>query len=284
MQNTKQVECSQCKIHYEIPIRRYNELKKLGQQNKFCSKSCFSLFRKNRIDVNCSHCGKVVSKKPSDMKSDKLFCSHACSATYFGKNRTCSEETKNKISESMSKYMSANPNPKRGKSYLDSEKTILVDREDFHWQLKCQFCHADFIISDPNNKKRKTCSRECRTKLIFKNRKYQNGSRLCVSYTNKIQGEIILESSWELQIAELLDLQNINWIRPEPMTWNDGQKDHLYFPDFYLIDYDLYLDPKNPYCMQKDKLKMAVIEEKINIIYGDLKLIKSSIDKLLIDK
>ena len=69
---------------------------------------------------------------------------------------------------------------------------------------------------------------------------------------------VILDSSWELALAERLDKINVQWIRPTPIQWKDDKGTaHHYFPDFYLPDYNLYLDPKNPAALkvQKEKLK-----------------------------
>lgn len=70
---------------------------------------------------------------------------------------------------------------------------------------------------------------------------------------------IWLDSSWEYELAKRLDELGIKWERPEPLVWVDkkGNK-HNYFPDFYLSDYDLFLDPKNPaaYENQKEKIKI----------------------------
>lgn len=66
---------------------------------------------------------------------------------------------------------------------------------------------------------------------------------------------IWFDSKWELRLAESLDLNNIRWERPKNgFVWNDtGNK---YFPDFFLIDYNVYLDPKNSYLQIKDKQKI----------------------------
>jgi hypothetical protein len=78
-------------------------------------------------------------------------------------------------------------------------------------------------------------------------------------------------------LAIFLDENSIKWVRPKPIKWNDGVKDRLYYPDFYLTEKDIYLDPKNPYCMEKDKLKMSEIGKKVRILYGDIKTIKEKI-------
>jgi len=78
-------------------------------------------------------------------------------------------------------------------------------------------------------------------------------------YVKKDGTPVWLDSSWEEALAKRLDETGVEWIRPEnpiPYVSTDG-KTHNYFPDFYLPQYDLYLDPKNPAAMiaQKDKLE-----------------------------
>lgn len=134
----------------------------------------------------------------------------------------------------------------------------------------CKVCHTTFYQSITSA--RTTCSRACQTYAATKIRSYQNGSRKPVYYNKPDTGEtVMLESSWELKVAEYLDSLAIKWTRPEPMSWTDNTgKDRLYYPDFYLPDNDTYLDPKNPYCMEQDKEKMQAISAKVNIVYGPL--------------
>jgi hypothetical protein len=83
---------------------------------------------------------------------------------------------------------------------------------------------------------------------------------------------VLLDSSWELHLAERLDFLNIKWVRPEALVWIDenGCK-HNYFPDFYLPEYNLYLDPKNPWAIkvQANKLKLLLTQ------YPNIKIIES---------
>jgi hypothetical protein len=83
---------------------------------------------------------------------------------------------------------------------------------------------------------------------------------------------VLLDSSWELALAKRLDELGVKWTRPSPILWIDsmGQRHH-YFPDFYLVDYDLYLDPKNPQAIkkQKDKLDLLLTQyTNIKILYS----------------
>lgn len=82
---------------------------------------------------------------------------------------------------------------------------------------------------------------------------------------------IMLDSSWELALAIRLDEMNIKWIRPEPITWTDKENNiRNYFADFYLPDYNLYLDPKNPYAIKVQKEKLDILLNQYdNIIIID---------------
>ena len=83
-----------------------------------------------------------------------------------------------------------------------------------------------------------------------------------------------LDFSFELVLAINLDKNNINWIRPKSIWYKDLEnKEHRYTPDFYLPDYDVYLDPKNDFLINnvnpslgyKDIDKIHWVEEQNNI-------------------
>ena len=73
---------------------------------------------------------------------------------------------------------------------------------------------------------------------------------------------VLLDSSWELALAQRLDELNVKWIRPEPIQWHDENGTaHHYFPDFYLPEFDLYLDPKNPAAVKAQKEKLEILKK-----------------------
>jgi hypothetical protein len=83
---------------------------------------------------------------------------------------------------------------------------------------------------------------------------------------------VMLDSSWELELAKRLDELCINWIRPDPIKWLDNDDvTHNYFPDFYLPDYDLYLDPKNPHAIKVQSEKLEILLRQ----YNNIKIISS---------
>lgn len=98
-------------------------------------------------------------------------------------------------------------------------------------------------------------------------------------YVKPDGSKVMLDSSWEEELAKRLDELKIEWVRPElPIQYltPDG-KTHNYFPDFYLLKYDMFLDPKNPYALRVQKEKLDIIKTIINnlIIIGTLEECKS---------
>ncbi len=98
-------------------------------------------------------------------------------------------------------------------------------------------------------------------------------SKIKVYYKQLDGTEVFLQSSYELKVATELDENGIKWSRPNPLNWfniNDS-KTHKYYPDFYLNDYDVYLDTKNDYLIKKDEFKIneVINQNKINLIVLD---------------
>lgn len=86
--------------------------------------------------------------------------------------------------------------------------------------------------------------------------------------------DIKLDSSYEFRVAKSLDDNNIKWERCSKFVYfdNKGLK-HTYTPDFYLPEYDIYLDPKNDYLINNirkgwefsDKTKIDWVMKQNNI-------------------
>ena len=77
---------------------------------------------------------------------------------------------------------------------------------------------------------------------------------------------IFLESSYELRVAKELDKNNIKWIRPKRLKWiDDSGKQRHYTPDFYLNDFNIYLDPKNDYLIKIDSVKVNLCSIQNNV-------------------
>jgi hypothetical protein len=73
--------------------------------------------------------------------------------------------------------------------------------------------------------------------------------------------EVTLQSTYELQCAEILNELGIRWIRPAALFY-DGRR---YYPDFKLVDFDIFLDPKNSYKAKLDAEKIHKVCEQNNV-------------------
>jgi hypothetical protein len=91
-----------------------------------------------------------------------------------------------------------------------------------------------------------------------------------------------LKGTWEVKIATVLDKYNIKWsnnIKPFNYYWNNNW--HLYFPDFYLEEYNLYLEVKG-YQRYRDIEKWKVLNNLIVVKKYDIK--KITIDDTYLQK
>jgi len=132
----------------------------------------------------------------------------------------------------------------------------------------CEMCQKSIEYI---NRKRKFCSNECKNLFhshiaITKSKLGGNRNRKACWYDSKIAGKVWLESSYELVVAKSLDYRDIKWIRPGYINWVDANGNlHKYYPDFYLVDFDIYLDPKNVFLQQQDKVKIELVQQQNNI-------------------
>lgn len=102
--------------------------------------------------------------------------------------------------------------------------------------------------------KRKPHTKE--TKQLLREKALASPHRRLKKWVVEYKG-ILLDSNWELELAKRLDEIKVKWIRPNPIPWVDEEGViHNYFPDFYLPDHDLFLDPKNPQAIKVQKKKL----------------------------
>lgn len=125
---------------------------------------------------------------------------------------------------------------------------------------------SKILIGKPGHKHKEE-TKELLRKAAIKNKLGGHTSKHRIVYKG-----VYLHSSFELKVAQELDKFGIKWIRPNPLNWIDESNvEHRYYPDFYLEDYDIYLDPKNDYLINKDKEKIKRVNEqnRVNIIVLD---------------
>lgn len=213
----------------------------------------------------CKQC-----QAPLEFKhKNRFFCSSSCSGTFNSTNRICSESTKQKISNALSYYYKGNTHH----THICQQQLLLnlkykhIRNKNLNEKLQlCTVCNIEFtsfknkrngfttICSDKCYIRRKQLNARGNKNLFYKNERY--------------------DSSWEIRLAEFLDKNNFEWIRPNSIKWIDkNNKQRRYFADFYLPKYNLYLDPKNPICVNQQQEKLSVVKQQINLIYGDINYI-----------
>jgi len=211
----------------------------------------------------CLNCNETISY---DKKNNK-FCSNSCSAIYTNKNRTTKKYT-----------LTADGYKNIVKS--NNEKRLIREERYYKAPNKCKVCNKVLVYTKRTNS---TCRDKCKSQLL---------SRLatlnpnCGGETNyrKFQYKgIWMDSSWEVDLAKWLDVKKIKWKRSRKLIlyWTDDKDNkRRYYPDFYLPELDLYLDPKNEYKLEQDKekLKRVIKENDIKILIGNVSEIQNKIN------
>lgn len=149
----------------------------------------------------------------------------------------------------------------------------------------CQNPECGILFIDKPSAKRKYCSPSCASKVRTNNPDFKRlareraikqgfGGNRCRGhhgwYTSPTAGRVYLESSYEFKVAESLDSYGVKWIRPSKKDafhyqLPDETRVRRYEADFYLPDYDVYLDPKNEYRIIKDKRKIRLVRQTYKI-------------------
>jgi hypothetical protein len=83
---------------------------------------------------------------------------------------------------------------------------------------------------------------------------------------NSLGEKEILQGGWEKKVVDYLNYNNIKWIRSKKsFTYIFESKEREYFPDLYLLDYDIYIEVKGRKT-SKDEAKWTQFPTKLLII------------------
>ena len=101
-------------------------------------------------------------------------------------------------------------------------------------------------------------------------------SNVCGRVKHYIYNGFKIDGKWELEVAKYLDSKNIKWIKPIKgfeYIWNNDI--HIYYPDFYLPEYDYYIEVKG-YQRERDLCKWNSVERLIIIKDKEIKSIREN--------
>lgn len=91
-------------------------------------------------------------------------------------------------------------------------------------------------------------------------------SKVRLNFTKKDGTSVYLHSSYEIEFAKILESLDIEWTRPDPLTWFDENGvSHRYYPDFQIGD--IYIDTKNDYLAIKDlpKIQAVIAQNSVDV-------------------
>lgn len=181
------------------------------------------------------------------------------------------------------------------KHILDGDKNVTPKRNQY---TKAEYYGLEKpVVSDITRKKLSISAKnqiwdDCRRKklsermiqAVIDNPESYSSSNVNGRIKKCVYNDQIFDSNWEVIVAKFLDKNNIKWIRPLngfEYIWNNSI--HIYYPDFYLIDYNLYIEVKG-YIRDRDLFKWKTIpnlivlkKEEINNIINE----KYNIESLL---
>src|SRR3989338_9867238 len=179
---------------------------------------------KKRIRKICqnSSCNISFYTTPSDQK---VFCSKSCAVQINNHKRLLSIFTKQKISLSLK----GRPNPQKGIIKIKRVKGFCQNSK----------CHKE--ITFERWRPRKFCSKVCAMKVIGSQPTSPRAARAKAGIRKDL-GTFYFYSRWEANFARILNLLKIKW-EFQPKTFD--LKSQKYTPDFYLPDYNSYIEIKN---------------------------------------
>lgn len=259
--------------------------------------------------MNCKYCGKEHNGE----YGSGIFCSKHCYKAYIG-----SRPKKPKKDSPRSSKPGGWDCPVCGKVFrtrrlLKEHQKELNHKKDKSREcfekinFECRFCHKKFLmkirIFKTNHENH--CKMNS-NRLLYKGHRHSQKTKERLSEAAKknnfggwhggkkyLYNGIRLDSSYEVAFAKNLDENKIKWERPKPFIWKLNNIEHRYYPDFFLVDYGVYVDTKNDYLINHvnprfgitDLEKISLVEEQNDIkvfVLDKNNLSWSSISKMII--
>lgn len=159
----------------------------------------------------------------------------------------------------------------------DDRVAIISQKLKDGWKNN-KYCH----VAPKNVEKWKSNISKSRKELLLKN------PNLCANYYNRgyvktyKYKDIILQGTWELRFAIWCDKHNIKWTKNTiSFDYIYKGKSHKYFPDFYLQDFDMFVETKG-YATERDDAKWSQFPTDKSLLIVDKQYFKLfGIEKVL---
>lgn len=256
------LRCESCGKDFEKPTKEYNRWIRLGRTRFYCCQGCANTDTKTThtsIDRSCLFCGKTFAS--STHKRHKLCCSVECAAKYAQSHMDVVE-----LASTMKRLVKSGEVivPK----WYGGSRTSPMEKIE----RKCVVCGQSFMIKPYITTK--TCGKSCLSKFRSELAKANPNCGGELHYRRFIYRGITMDSSWEVRVAKWMDERNIVWERDRKkhcLPWiDDSGSKRRYYPDFYLPDFHIYLDPKCKWKIEEDRPKIlsAMAENHVTVVWG----------------
>lgn len=261
--------------------------KTVKRNHYLCSKNakaCLSL--RNKISHGVKKCGFILTVEQR-LKISKALTGRVISLETRRKLSEANLGSKNKM---FGKHLSEETKTKISKALSGSNNPLFGIPLSAEHRRKLSLAGMGF--KRPEEVKRKI-SKSSRGKKLTKETKEKISRARCLAITNgiksnfkgikiyplkNIKGESFkLRGSWEMNMGKFLNDKNILWVSGIRIPYYNKESPKNYLPDFYLPDFDKYIEVKG-WFSEKDKVKMKLVQDQNNICI--LMAFKNEMDNL----
>lgn len=235
-----------------ISAKRNGLIKSEKAKDKKELKLAIELKEWSKEEHFCEKCNKLMLEKYASGR----FCSRKCA-----NSKLKSEESKNKVSNSLKDYAAKNGDLIKIRAHSKSERRKATNLDKYY--LNPSYCEVCGKVLPYEDKRRKTCSDECYALIIGG---FRVGS--AKNYKYGTYKNISCDSSYELAFLVYCIDNGINIERNyDSFIYYIDMKPHKYTPDFKINS--TYIELKN-YMTESVRLKSKCIPPDLNykLLFG----------------
>lgn len=208
--------------------------------------------------MNCKYCGKELSSKGA---SHQIYC-----------KENTDRKIVNRSGEKNPMY-GKNGSNQYTKAKKENKEIILSDET----RIKLSNAKKGKKLTGDHKKKiSETMKMVVREKPESYSASNVNGRSKKIFYKN-----VWLDSQWEYEFAKWCDKENIKWSKPKTGFEYEWNGKRIYYPDFYLKEYDRYVEVKG-YERERDQAKWKSVPNLVVIKIDEIKKIKEGTFNLII--
>ena len=259
------VNCYDCGklIEKKVPVGGYKKPEMVA---------CFECkeIRKKGVVLSCKHCEKEFRVSYGERKTRK-FCCHKCSELYqVGENNPAFGKV----------YWTKESHPERARQVSETSKRRKINSGDKNGmkqpeaRAKLSKTRKQMFLDNPELRE----IAADKTRQAWKDGK-MDGVKVgrCKWYAfERKNGQIVkVQGTWELAFVKWLEENNMDFLcHRGRIPYNQFGEDHTYYPDFFVFEWDEYVDVKNKYHFSLNEGKIQAVLEcnpdlKIRILFKE---------------